>query len=511
MVGQDLPLQEPLASEVTSALIEFGRLSQHAGSAAFDALSALADELLKRLVALCKAQRGAVLLIGNLPDALLKNSQPPTIVEASVPDQQRLPSSAKPVRTLALYALSEEEVYALLTSFPAATPVLSDTQTASDMSCWITYRLAIGDMLGEAEKSQESGLPSEHNSRNNTRLPLQALLVLGWEGLEEDTSGISMERGRSLLPFVADAASGVIVSILLAERVHTLETKAQQEAAREAERLKAELLGTMNHELRSPLAAIKGYAATLMRHEKRLSREERYEFLSAINQASDRLEIIIERLLEMSELEVGELLMNRSPVDLVHLAGEAIASQEERVAGQFPGRFTFKLSIEDANGRPSLASHIALVWADLRRLREVLDNLLENAIKYSPKGDIIKVILRPAADARASALTSTDSTTEVDRDQPEGTQQGVHRTPDMVEVCVCDNGIGIPGEQLERIFDRFHRVDTRLTREVSGLGLGLAICKRIVELHDGRIWAESSPGEGSKFHILLPVAQAEIQ
>jgi len=76
----------------------------------------------------------------------------------------------------------------------------------------------------------------------------------------------------------------------------------------------------------------------------------------------------------------------------------------------------------------------------------------------------------------------------------------------MLEMLICDTGIGIPDEHLERIFDRFHRVDTRLTREVNGLGLGLAICKRIVELHNGLIWAEnSSNGKGSVFHMRLPI------
>ncbi len=482
MVTQELPLKEPLASEVTSALIEFGRLSQYAGSAAFDALSTLANELLKRLVALCKAQRGAVLLIGNLSATLLKASGPPTLVDSITLNQQLSLSSSKPVRTLALHAIREEEIYALLTAFPAVTSPYQDAQTVSDMSCWITYRLSIGDV------------PTEHHSSTQ---PLHALLILGWDSLENGTSGISMERGRTLLPFVADAAAGVIVSILLAERVHALETAAEQQALHEADHLKAELLGTMNHELRSPLAAIKGYAATLIRHEKRLSREERYEFLSAINQASDRLETIVERLLEMSELETGTVPMNRSSVDLVHLASEAIAALQERVAVQSPGLFTFKLSIEHANGTP--ARHVPLVMGDLRRLREVLDNLLENALKFSPKGGTIKVILRPATDDRT-----------LDRNQQESGQKAPLTSPNMVEVCVCDNGIGIPGEQLDRIFDHFHRVDTRLTREINGLGLGLAICKRIIELHDGNIWAHSSPGEGSTFHVLLPVADAEM-
>ncbi|HEX6553640.1 MAG TPA: ATP-binding protein [Ktedonobacteraceae bacterium] len=79
----------------------------------------------------------------------------------------------------------------------------------------------------------------------------------------------------------------------------------------------------------------------------------------------------------------------------------------------------------------------------------------------------------------------------------------------VLEICICDNGMGIPPEHLERIFERFHRVENGLTREVNGLGLGLPICKRIVELHQGSIWAESCPAGGSAFHVLLPVGEEE--
>lgn len=482
MLTQDLPLQDPLASEVTTALIEFGRISQHAGSATFEALGVLANELLERLVTLCAAQRGAMLLIGNLPDRLLKASQTSVMPYHAAPGQQLSHSGAKSVRSLALHAMREEEIHALLTAFPAAEPTYLVAHTTSDMSCWITYHLC----------------------EFTTEQPVQGVLVLGWTGLEDSTCATAMERGRTLLPFIADAAAGAIVSILLAEKVHALETAAEQQALRRVDRLKTELLGTMNHELRNPLAAIKGYAGTLLRHERQISREERHEFLSAINQASDRLETIIERLLEMSELEAGELKMERSSVDLVHLAGETIAAIEERVAEHLPGRFTFRLRVEHANGTP--ARDLPLVWADLRRLREVLDNLLENAIKYSRRGGTIKVVLRPVTSAQAPSPSAFDP----QKNLPDA-QQSSPGFPNMVEVCICDNGIGIPAEHLDRIFDRFHRVDTRLTREVNGLGLGLAICKRIVELHDGSIWAESSPGEGSTFHVLLPVAEGVMQ
>ncbi len=122
-------------------------------------------------------------------------------------------------------------------------------------------------------------------------------MVIGWTTEKDSACALVVERGRRLLPFVVDAVSSVIVSILLVERIHELEATRIRDSLREMELLKAELLGTVSHELRSPLASIKGYAATLLRHERRLSREERHQFLLAINEASDRLELIIERLL----------------------------------------------------------------------------------------------------------------------------------------------------------------------------------------------------------------------
>ena len=290
-----------------------------------------------------------------------------------------------------------------------------------------------------------------------------------------------------------DAVGAVIVEILLVERIHELEAARIRDSLREMELLKAELLGTVSHELRSPLASIKGYAATLLRHERRISREERHQFLLAINEASDRLEVIIQRLLEVSQLETGEVTINRSPVDMVYLAKEAITALEERISEQQPGRFIFKLSLEHADG--TTATSVPLILADQRRLREVMDDLLENAVKFSPGVGVIKVMLHPVTQIKTTPAVST-----------EDDQQPMRISRQMLEILVCDNGMGIPVEHLERIFDRFHRVDTRLTREVNGLGLGLTICKRIVEMHDGIIWAENRQnGKGSIFHVCLPI------
>ena len=114
---------------------------------------------------------------------------------------------------------------------------------------------------------------------------------------------------------------------------------------------------------------------------------------------------------------------------------------------------------------------------------------------------MIKVILRPVTQMQ----TTQGGLPSLDQHDAAG-QHSTHRPRQMLEILVCDTGMGIPDEHLERIFDRFHRVDTRLTRETSGLGLGLAICKRIVELHNGFIWAEkTSNGEGSVFHVRVPI------
>jgi signal transduction histidine kinase len=487
MVEQNLPLQESYAPEVAAALIDLAQLAQHAGSATIEVLNTVADKMLARLLTLCAAQRGAILLG----------------VDERVAFEQ--PSShLKAFRVIALHGIDEEEAHTLLATFPLAD---AGVQPGPDVTCWITSRLSIGEFMVESGQyshdilspQEMRNLPSDGWSPVLVRQPLRALVVLGWTVENDSECALAVERGHRLLPFVADAVSAVIVSILLVERVHELEASRIRDALREMELLKAELLGTVSHELRSPLASIKGYAATLLRHERRISREERHQFLLAINEASDRLEIIIQRLLEVSQLETGEVTIERSPVDMAYVSNEAIAATEERISEQLPGRFLFKLSLEHADGTP--ATSVPLILADPRRLREVMDNLLENAVKYSPGGGLIKIILHPVTQVQTTQVELSSS----DNNAVSG-QQSMHIPRQMLEILVCDNGMGIPVEHLERIFDRFHRVDTRLTREVNGLGLGLAICKRIVEMHDGFIWAENRPnGKGSIFHVRLPI------
>jgi signal transduction histidine kinase len=266
--------------------------------------------------------------------------------------------------------------------------------------------------------------------------------------------------------------------------------------------LVAELLATMSHELRTPLATIKAYTATLLGPRK-ISPAERRAFLLAIERASDHLEVVIEHLLELAALETGTQVLEPSTVNLAQLIREAISAREHRADAEravAAGRLHFHL--ENRGSTPG--DEVFLIEADRYRLRKVLDQLLENAITYSPEGGTIEVSLRmvsPPNRAERSGLPPHGGLTSqmASSHQPElpGEQE-------WVEISVRDEGQGIAAEHLERVFDPFYRVDMRLAREVNGLGIGLAICKRIVELHGGVIWAESTVGAGSTFHVWLP-------
>ncbi|HYL42183.1 MAG TPA: HAMP domain-containing sensor histidine kinase [Ktedonobacteraceae bacterium] len=489
-----------LASEVEIALTALARLAQQVAVANLDIPGNIASSLLKQLLLLCEAQRGALFLISQ--DSLL-------------PEQEFLPVEIdnKTLRTFAVYNVDQQEAHDLLKAFPAGeTPV----EEFPGQPRWVGCRLPMLPSFSFKQHGFQGEYAVAEPTANPMLRPFQIVLIIGWTSLTNNERSTNIEKVRALLPRVADAVGAVIVNILLAERVHELELAMERATVREMELLKAELLATVSHELRSPLASIKGYAATLLRHERRISHEERHDFLLAIQEASNRLETIVDRLLEVSQLETDTIHINRSPTDVIRLAREAIRAMEERISVErVANHFTFYLRLGD--GSEAAVSDELLVMADQRRLREVLDHLLENAMKYSPNGGAIDVIVRylqfPLAQDQASDAIAETAVPPVRCTLP-GEQikvaESVQQLRQVLEICVCDHGMGIPPEHLDRIFERFHRVDTRLTREVNGLGLGLTICKCIIELHNGAIWAESCPAGGSAFHVWLPVDEEEM-
>lgn len=227
---------------------------------------------------------------------------------------------------------------------------------------------------------------------------------------------------------------------------------------KEVERLKSEFISMVSHDLRTPLAVIKGYAATLLNPSLKLDEDRKRRFITGINDASDKLTRIIDNLLSVSRLESGRFRLTLQQFDLGELVTKA--------AGLFQaGASKHRIVVE-----PPLEP--LWVTADRDLVEQVLTNLLGNAVKYSAEGADIRI--------RGRAVEGG------------------------VEVSVHDRGIGIPPSQQHRVFEKYYRGDTAVARRISGTGLGLYICKSIVEAHGGRIWVESAPGEGSTFAFRLP-------
>jgi K+-sensing histidine kinase KdpD len=278
--------------------------------------------------------------------------------------------------------------------------------------------------------------------------------VVGVVDLESRQPGAYSLNDERLLVALANHAA------LAVDNLHLLEEARKVSALKEMDRLKTELLSTVSHELRTPLGSIKGYATTLLTHERRLRREERREFLEIIDSEADRLRELIENLLDMSRLEAGVLRIDRQPVKLGRVAEEAtrkvqLAATEHEIVLDWPA--------DDQ-----------VVLADPRRLYQVLHNLLTNAVKYSPGGGRIELIGEFG--------------------------------PRELTVSVRDRGLGMPRAELDRIFERFHRIGGEVSQRIGGTGLGLAISKGLIEAHSGRIWAESEgEGRGSTFCFTLPL------
>jgi PAS domain S-box-containing protein len=232
-------------------------------------------------------------------------------------------------------------------------------------------------------------------------------------------------------------------------------------ARREAEELQSTFLSVISHELQTPIAIIKGYADLLSEPDQTLPPDTMRQKMATIAAEADRLSKMVENLLYASRIQAGGLKLNPEPVALALLAQHVV----QRLDSLSPIHTV----------RALVPTDLPSVLADYDRLEEVLVNLVENAIKYSPKGGQVEI----------SARTTSDE----------------------VIVSITDEGIGVAEEDRDRLFERFSRLDSRLVRQMKGTGLGLFICKSIVEAHGGRIWAEQASGGGSRFSFSLPREQ----
>lgn len=254
----------------------------------------------------------------------------------------------------------------------------------------------------------------------------------------------------------------IVAAPLRGERVGALALLQDLTEVRRAETVRRDFIANVSHELRTPLASLKAVVETLEDGAIEDTDVAR-SFLSKMHTEVDGMAHLVSELLELSRIESGQAVLHVEPQEVQVLEHEAV----RRLSAQAE-RSRLKLAVE-------VSPDLPLVAADGQRVQQVLLNLIHNAIKFTPpEGEIT---LR------------------------------AHQEEDWIVLSVSDTGVGIPAEDLPRIFERFYKADR--SRSNSGTGLGLAIAKHVVQAHGGRIWAESIEGRGSTFHFTLPVAVDE--
>jgi signal transduction histidine kinase len=256
---------------------------------------------------------------------------------------------------------------------------------------------------------------------------------------------------------VAGQAAAVIENARLNTRVH--------QDVRELRRLNAlqkDFLSMVSHELLSPLSSVEGFVKVLLGEEVGPLGPRQRKFLDLCARSLERVTLLIEDLLDHSRIEAGVVQIRPEPVDPADLLRAAARDQE--LSAQEKG---LALSV-------ALPRDLPVVTADPHRLRQVVDNLLRNALKFTPKGG--RVVLSARADSKE------------------------------IVVSVRDTGVGLSEVERKKVFDRFYQVEQASSRRAPGAGLGLTICKALVERHGGRIWVDSVPGEGADFQFSIPLA-----
>ncbi len=281
---------------------------------------------------------------------------------------------------------------------------------------------------------------------------LIAILLLG----EKLSGEIFDSQELEVLGVLANQAAISLENARLYEGLSTSNVRLM-----EASRLKSQFLASMSHELRTPLNSIIGFSKVLMKRLDGDLNERQETYVRSVHSSSTHLLQLINSILDFSRSEAGKLEMHVDDVDLLEVLEECVETSLPLVREK-----RLKLEKEAPLELPPIA-------ADRTKVKQILLNLISNSIKFTSEGRIVvQVRLEPRA----------------------------------VHVSVADTGIGIRESDLDRLFEPFHRVDSPLTRAAGGTGLGLTISKRFVELHGGRIWAESRENQGSTFHFTLPLA-----
>jgi PAS domain S-box-containing protein len=350
-----------------------------------------------------------------------------------------------PLELIAHHGLSQESIEEIKTYRPGDGVI--------DLALQSGQALVVTNVLDDLQS--HTGVVKRESLRTFACVPLKSKDgVLGVLGVFSRTPRRPSAQKIQLLNNIGHQIGAAIENDQLAKEA------SEVEILQELDRLRSELIANVSHELRSPLGLIKVLCTSLLMDDVEIDQETQLRFLRGIDQETDTLEAIVNNLLNLSRVESGRLRLDKRPTDLGQLTKEVIEVVKMDIQS------TQHRFVHDFPSRPLVAT------VDARSITQVLRNLLQNAVKYSPEGGVITV-------------------------QGRGDDR-------QFLVWVNDQGIGIPPQDWERIFEHFYRVDNEITQNTRGAGLGLAVCQGIVEAHDGRIWVESTPGVGSTFYFTLP-------
>jgi len=318
---------------------------------------------------------------------------------------------------------------------------------------------------------------------------IEGFLSSALAGSNEKLYVVPMMNGEELVGFLTIAPCKLpvndltkrYISMLRDLAVHLLKTEELKKKLRDNEKaiaicreeldsvnqLKSNFLSVISHELRTPLTSIKAYAETLLDNLDAVEPGTVREFVRVMDGEAEKLIKLVDNILSFSYMETGNLRVEKTTFPLNELLSEVYGSLESDFLSK-------KISAE-----LKLPKHSVAIRADKELIKQLLYNLLNNAVKFSPEGGRVVVSLQEEASA--------------------------------ARITVQDSGRGIPEDQLEKVFERFHQVDASDTREYGGSGLGLAICKNIVDWHEGKIWVENVKSSGAKFTVLLPMKDIYVR
>lgn len=391
-----------------------------------------------------------------------------------------------------IFFIEKARAYLGLSSYNNAIKIINDLKVTDQ-----TYNKVISDKYEILSKAYEK-IGDYKNALKNFRLHIQTEDTLAkWRNSSEVTrleleNQFTQEQLKSQLNFQTQlnkqkstrnwllflGLSGILMALGLYSRLRfTAKTQkilklkneiieAEKIKAESSERAKHLFLANMSHEIRTPMNAIKGMTDILIRRDPKTDQRE---YLEGIKQSSDSLLVIINDILDISKIESGKMELEREPFSILEVINNVHTIMQ------------FKAEEKGLELLKVIPEEIPNVHGDATRLRQILINLIGNAIKFTEKG-VVTTSLQ---------ITWDDPTTNM------------HFT-------VSDSGIGIDEDRIEKIFDSFEQAYSDTSRKFGGTGLGLSISKKLVELHGGKIWVESEKGKGSRFHFVLPYEVASM-